>query len=124
MKIFDSWAWVEYFRGSKAGERVREMIDSDEVLSTPAVCLTEVKAKYLAEGHDPSGRLELIKGRTSIVDVTAAIAEDAADLKSRHRLHTVDALVYACAQAAGGELVTGDKHFRGLPDVKFLGEPS
>src|SRR5207249_4595943 len=46
MKTFDSLAWVEYFRGSSVGKEVREMVEGDEVLFTPAICLTELKVKY------------------------------------------------------------------------------
>ena len=120
MKIFDSWAWVEYFKGSEAGKAVRAMIEGDEVLSTPAVCLAEIRAKYLSEGHDPTERLRFVKSRTSVIAVDAGIAEAAADLKGKHRLHMVDALVLACARSVEGELVTGDKHFRGIPGVAML----
>ena len=120
MKTFDSWAWVEYFRGSRAGQAVRAMVEGDEVLFTPAICLTELKAKYVSEGRDPAERLQFIKLRTSITSVDDAVAEDAADLMIRHRLHTVDALVLACARRAGGELVTGDAHFKSLAGVVMI----
>jgi predicted nucleic acid-binding protein len=120
MRTFDSWAWVEYFRGSPAGERVKEFLESREVLFTPAVCLAELKAKYLREGHDPTDRLRLIKSRSSIVAVDAAVAEEAADLKVRHRLHMLDALVLASARARKSELVTGDRHFEGIQNVMML----
>jgi predicted nucleic acid-binding protein len=120
MKTFDSWAWVEYFKGSAAGEKVRAMIESDELLFTPSVCLAEIRAKYLRENRDPTDRLGFIKSRTSIISVDAAVAETAADLKLAHRLHMVDALVLACARSSKAELVTGDKHFRTLSGVVML----
>ena len=120
MKAFDSWAWVEYFRGSAAGRRVKGVLEGDEVLFTPSICLAELKAKYLAEGHDPTDRLRFIKSRTSIIAINASVAEMAADLKLQHRLHMVDSIVLACAQAAGSDLVTGDQHFREVPGVLML----
>jgi len=120
MKTFDSWAWVEYFKGSPEGAIVRAMIEGTEVLFTPAVCLAEIKAKFISEDRDPEERLQFIKSRTSIIDVNSEVAEDAADLKMQHRLHMVDALVLACARACGSELITGDKHFRGVPGVTLL----
>lgn len=111
---------MEYFRGSPPGERVRELLESREVLFTPSVCLAELKAKYLREGHDPVDRLRFIKSRSSIVVVDAAVAEEAADLKLRHTLHMVDALVLSCARAQESELVTGDPRFDGIPGVMML----
>ncbi len=122
MKTFDSWAWVEYFRGSRPGAQVKQFLESKEVLFTPSVCLAEIKAKYLREGHDPTDRLGFVKSRTSIIAVDASVAEAAADLKVQHRLHMVDAIVLSCAFASGSELVTGDKHFRGIADVVMLRE--
>ena len=120
MKTFDSSAWVEYFRGSTAGRKVKDVLEGDEVLFTPSICLAELKTKYLSEKHDPSERLQFIKSRTSIIAVDASVAEAAADLKLRHRLHMVDAIVLACAQSCGSDLVTGDKHFSGVPSVMML----
>ena len=120
MKTFDSWAWVEYFRGSAAGRNVKGILEGEEVLFTPSICLTELKAKYLAEERDPTDRLRFIESRTSIIAVDAAVAEAAADLKVRHRLHTVDSIVLACAQAVHSDLVTGDKHFHGISGVVML----
>ena len=122
MKAFDSWAWVEYFRGSAAGRKAKEILEGDEVLFTPSICLAELKAKYLAEDHDPTDRLRFIKSRTSIIAVDASVAEAAADLKLQHRLHMVDSIVLACARAAGSDLLTGDKHFQGVPGVVMLTE--
>jgi predicted nucleic acid-binding protein len=120
MKTFDSWAWVEYFKGSPEGAIVRTIIEGTEVLFTPAICLAEIKAKFIAENKDPEERLQFIKSRTSIIDINSEVAEDAADLKMQHRLHMVDALVLACARACDSELITGDKHFRGVPRVTLL----
>jgi predicted nucleic acid-binding protein len=122
MKTFDSWAWVEYFRGSRPGEAVKEILDSKDVLFTPSVCLAEIRAKYLREGHDPMDRLAFIKSRTSIITVDASVAEGAADLKIAHGLHMLDAIVLSCALSCGSELVTGDKHFRSLAGVVMLTE--
>jgi predicted nucleic acid-binding protein len=122
MKTFDSWAWVEYFRGSEVGRKVKDILEGTEVLFTPAVCLAELKAKYLSEKHDPTERLQLIKSRTSIIAVDASAAEDAADLKLQHKLHMVDAIILACARSCESDLLTGDRHFRGAPGVVMLAE--
>ena len=120
MKTIDSWAWVEYFRGSRAGAEIKALLEGREVLFTPAGGLAEIRAKYLREGHDPADRIRFIKSRTSVINVDAAVAEQAADLKIREGLHMVDAIILACAQARNSDLVTGDKHFQGIPNVVML----
>ena len=72
------------------------------------------------EGHDPEDRLGFVKSRISIVEVDGAVAEEAADVKVRHRLHIVDAIALASSKDRGANLVTGDKHFRGIPGVVML----
>ncbi len=120
MKIFDSFAWVEYFAGSERGGEVRKILDNSEVVYTPAVCLTEIKAKYLREGRDPRDRLEFIAARSAILPIDKEIALNAGEVKNNHKLHTIDALIYASALSKKCEVVTGDTHFKGLSNVILI----
>jgi len=47
------------------------------------------------------------------------IALSAADLSTQYKLAMADAVVYASALAAGGQLLTSDAHFAGLPNVGY-----
>lgn len=120
MRVFDSFAWIEYFKGSERGLKVRDRVDGDTPIYTPALCLTEIKSKYLGEGRDPRDRVEFIVKRSLIISINEEIALRAADLKHKHGLHTVDALIYSSAQAKNLRLVTGDQHFEDLPDVDMI----
>jgi len=55
-----------------------------------------------------------------VVDLDSRIALSAADFASRHRLAIADAIIYATAQALGADLLTCDRHFDGLPGVRFI----
>lgn len=120
MKTFDSYAWIEYFAGTGRGKLVRTYVEGNDPLFTPSVCLTEIKAKYLKEGKDPSARLDFILDRGPIIALDEEIALKAAEFKIHSRLHTVDALIYAAARSKETVLVTGDRHFKGLKDIEFL----
>ena len=120
MRLLDSFAWIEYFRGSKRGARVRDYVEGEGPLYTPSICLTEIKSMYLRDGKDPTTRIELIVERSFVVALDREIALSAADVKQKHRLHTVDAIIYATAQHRGLTLVTGDQHFRGIPNVEMI----
>ncbi|MEM2922229.1 MAG: PIN domain-containing protein [Candidatus Bathyarchaeia archaeon] len=74
----------------------------------------------MREQKDPTTRLELIRERSFITPLDTEIALLAAEIKQKHRLHTVDALIYATCQYKRLTLVTGDTHFKGLPDVEFI----
>jgi len=118
--IFDSSAWIEYFAASPKGERVREIVDGGEVKYTPAVCLLEIKAKYLREGRDPSERMDFICGASSIFSLSKEVCLQAADMRQRHGLHTVDAMIYSVARTLKGTLITCDKHFQKLDGVVIV----
>ena len=81
--VVDSYAWLEYFMGTVAGEQVKKIVESstDEKL-TPTICLAEIYAKVLrVEGLE---RAELqrvfIKLRSAVVSLTEEVAVEAAKI--------------------------------------------
>lgn len=120
MKIFDSFVWIEYFAGTERGRKVKNIVDDAEIIYTPSICLTEIKAKYLREGRDPTERVDFMERRSIIISIDKEVALKAAEVKTEHKLHTIDALIYTTASVKGGELVTGDVHFKGLPNVTMI----
>jgi predicted nucleic acid-binding protein len=118
--IFDSSAWIEYLAASPKGERVRALVDGGEAKYTPAVCLLEIKAKYLREGRDPSERLDFICGASSVFSISKEVCLQAADIRQKHGLHTVDAMIYSVARTLKGTLITCDRHFQKLDDVVMI----
>jgi predicted nucleic acid-binding protein len=64
--------------------------------------------------------LELIIERSFIIPLDTEIALEAAEIKQKYKLHTVDAIIYATSQHKRLTLVTGDAHFKGLPNVEII----
>ncbi len=120
MKLLDSFAWIEYFSGSEAGTKVKGYIDGAESLYTPSICLTEVKTRYLKDKRDPTDSLNFMMERSFILPLGQEIALSAADVKQRYGLHTVDAVVYATGEHKNIVVVTGDPHFKNLPNVETI----
>ena len=120
MKALDSFAWIEYFIGSERGAKARGYIEGYEPLYTPSICLTEIKSRYLREQKDPTIRLNLITERSLILSIDKEVALLAADIKQEYKLHTIDAIIYAAAQHKNLTLVTGDQHFKNLPNVEMI----
>lgn len=120
MRLLDSFAWIEYFIGSNRGAKVKSYVEGIEPLYTPSICLTEIKSKYLRENKDPTTRLEFIIERSFIIPLDTEIALLAAEIKQKYKLHTIDAIIYATAQHKQLTLVTGDSHFKDLPNVEFI----
>ncbi len=120
MKLLDSFAWIEYFMGSKRGTKVRDYVEGNEPLYTPSICLTEIRLRYLRDKKDPKARINVITDRSFITPLDKEIALLAADVKLRHRLHTIDSIIYATSQHRNLVLVTGDQHFKDLPHVEII----
>ena len=74
--LIDSWAWIEYFRGSKAGERAREFIEGDEDAVVSTINLAEVYRWilrfYPEEVADE--KVGAMKQRCTVIEVTERIA--------------------------------------------------
>jgi predicted nucleic acid-binding protein len=74
----------------------------------------------LRDGKDPEDRIKFIVERSFIIPLDEKIALLAADVKHEFKLHTVDAAIYATARDKNLILVTGDSHFKNLPNVEIL----
>jgi len=99
---------------------VKGYVDGGESLYTPSVCLAEIKTRYLRDRRDPTDSLSFVIERSFILPLTQEIALLAADVKQRYGLHTVDALVYATGESRNLAVVTGDLHFKSLPNVEMI----
>ncbi|MBI4360947.1 PIN domain-containing protein [Candidatus Micrarchaeota archaeon] len=117
---FDTYAWMVYFLGEDQGKKVKRILEREPLVYTSALSLMEFKAKYLKQGLEYQSRLEFIKRRSQIIDVTSDIALNAAELKHRKKLHASDAIIYATAKYTQSKLLTGDAHFTGFKDVQML----
>jgi predicted nucleic acid-binding protein len=125
-RILDSFAWVEYFRGSAGGRIVAEELEAATV-GTPLLVVAELRDKYVRERVPDWPRdLAFIKEATALIPEDEAIAFRADETKNRMRSEgrrdfgLLDAIIYETARAVGAVLVTGDPHFRGAGGVRFL----
>ena len=117
---FDSITWIEYFAGTSKGRKVKKYIDENANIFTPSICLMEIKNKYLREGYKYKERIDFISNISSIIDISKEIALIGAEIKNKHHLYTVDALIYAASKSKKSILITGDHHFEKLKDVEII----
>lgn len=123
--VIDSFAWVEYFRGTEAGGKVRRYVEGDRA-ATSTVTLAELREKYLRERWTSLEEdVAFIAGRTLLAPVDRQIALLAGELNHTRKKTVrdwgmVDSIILATARAASAEVVTGDTHFHGLPDAIML----
>jgi predicted nucleic acid-binding protein len=125
--VFDSYAWIEYFRGSKKGEKVKNFVESKKGV-TPIIVIAELSAKYHKEGWDFWDKdLQFIMSKSVIFDLTLEIASSAGktrkDLrKEKPNFGLADAIILETGKSINAPVLTGDPHFKGLSNTIFIGE--
>lgn len=126
--IIDSYAWLEYFMGSEAGRKVKEIIDNeaDEKL-TPSICLAETYAKILKTEDEENAEIRraFIKSRSALISLDGDLAVEAAktDVAMKRKVQNwglADSIVLSTARDRKGKVVTGDPHFRELDDAYMI----
>jgi predicted nucleic acid-binding protein len=125
--LIDSYAWIEYFMGSEAGEKVKPIIEGLEEKLTPTICLAEIYAKTLkAENRElAENQRTFIKERSALtpIDEATAIKSAEIDITMKKKIKgwgLADSIVYATGLIKGAEIVTGDTHFKNLKNVIFI----
>lgn len=132
MIVLDTYAWIEYFIGSEQGKITREHLRAENTF-TPSIVLAELSRKYLREGISEKEiltRLNFISAKTTITHIDAELSLSAAraylelyEAARRNRQRSpslADGIVLATARALNTKLLTGDEHFRGLPDTQSM----
>jgi len=129
--IIDSYAWIEYFRGTDAGAKTRRYIEKENS-ATPTIVIVELSRKLLKEvekGRETMEgrklRLEFIKTSTIIVNLTRDIAEYAGEIDIERKRKVkgwglADSIILATARKAKAKIVTGGKHFKDLKNEVIM----
>jgi predicted nucleic acid-binding protein len=125
--VVDSWAWVEYLRGSKTGKKVDARISSVSDLWTSVISLTEVVSKYRREKLSEQTAVEAISSLSRFGIPSRDDAIGAGKIHAEVKAQTpnfglADAFVLQLARKVDGKVLTGDPDFRGLRDAEILGK--
>ncbi len=127
----DTFAWVEYLRGSRPGRAARPFIEGGRAF-TPTIVLSELRKWYLRELEADRRSLQemerhfrFVQTRTTVVPLDARLAIDAGetDLQMKKRVGDwplADSIILATARSSGSLVVTGDPHFRGLKEALLI----
>src|SRR4030042_5019949 len=105
MKIVDSSAWLEYFANGPNALFFAPAIEQTDDLLVPSLTLYEVFKRVLQqtdEGH--ALQAVAVMQQSTVVDLDARIALDAARISFKNKLPLADSIILATAWAyeAGG----------------------
>lgn len=132
--VIDAYAWIEVFLGSEKGRKVKEILERADEIYTPDTVLAEIARKYIREGADErttDARLETITTASNVTQIDTKVALEAArcytQLATNARKGKLkspslfDAIVLAVGRVVKAKIVTGDEHFRNLPETVWVG---
>ena len=132
--VIDTYAWIELLIGSEKGNIVKELIENAEEVYTPSTVLAETARKLLRECTNENTInewLEIITASSVITQVDSTTALEAAkchqELTQKAKISKLntpslfDAIVYATAKINQCKIITGDEHFKNLPETYWIG---
>ena len=121
MNVVDSSGWLEYFTDGVNADAFQAVIDDDQQLLTPTVCLYEVfKITLSRAGEDEALRVAGLMSFGQFIDFDREVALVAAPISTQYKLAMADSVIYAIAQMHNATLWTQDAHFKDLPGVRYI----
>jgi len=121
MNLVDSSGWLEFFARGKNAERFVPAIRDQEHLLVPVIVLYEVFKKIYRERGEAAALMALaFMEEGQVVDMDASLAVEAAKISVEKKLPMADALILATARRYDAVVWTQDRHFEGLPQVRFF----
>ena len=124
--LLDTYAWVEYFIGSREGKIVKKLIESEKI-NTSIISIAELSDKYYREGltDEWEGCYKFIVFKSNIILCTMEIAKNAGPRKCEicktiKNIGLADAIIIETAFQNELIVVSGDPHFESLANILFL----
>ncbi len=121
--LVDSWAWIEYFKGSHPATQAKEIIESNQKILLSTINVSEIYLFLLR--NKPSDAEKLIKfvlNSSFVIPIDSSIALKAAKIKYGKKIGMADAIVIATAEENNATILTGDDDFKNLKNVIYIGK--
>jgi predicted nucleic acid-binding protein len=117
--VADAYAWVEYLDGTKKGEKLRELLNSEAETYTSTVSISEVISKAARTGRDCKIAYNIITSNSTIVNADEQLSYETGIIHAEMRREIrdfglADAYVLATARKIGAKILTGDPHFNNV----------
>lgn len=126
--IIDSYAWVEYFIGSKKGEILKKLfLNEKNKFYTIEICLAEINGWAIKNNLNFDNNFAIIKANSDILQIKEKdwILAGEERIKQREKQKNfglVDSIILIKQKELNCKIITGDKHFKDFSDVIFLEE--
>ncbi len=112
--VFDTYAWIEFFRGTEKGKKVNQYLRNDEVL-TPSIVILELSYKSDKEGWNFKNFFNFIKANSKIVGINEEFMLSFGFFynkikKKIKKIGITDIIIMHTADINNAKVLTGDEH--------------
>jgi predicted nucleic acid-binding protein len=124
--VIDAYAWIEYFTATKAGTKVKTMLEQENnEIYTCAVTIAEIISKTTREKQDTEAVYDTLTTNSNIIDADNQLSKQAGILhaqtrKTKKDFGLADAYVLATARMINARILTGDPHFKGIKEAILI----
>lgn len=122
MNIVDSSGWLEYFADGANADEFASVLQVPEKLLVPAITIYEVFKVVCRERgeHQALQATALMQQGTTVSELTASIAMQAAKTSLERKLPMADSIILTTGMLNNAVIWTQDEHFSGLPGVNYF----
>ncbi len=124
--VVDAYAWVEYFDGTSAGGKVKEIVEnSANEIFTNVITIAEMSSHFKRKGLDFAEAKKIILSLSVVYIIDEAFAEAVGELHAlikteRKHMSLADVIVLFTGRKLGAKVLTGDEDFRGLKEALMI----
>jgi len=119
--LVDTCGWIEWLTDGLLADTFEPYLQQPEDLIVPTIQQYELY-RWICREKDELTALTIIAitEQGQVVSLNTSIALLSADIAAKFKLSAMDSIIYTTAQQAGVELITSDKHFENLPNVRYF----
>ena len=120
--ILDSSLWLEYFLGKEFTKFFKDFEEFQyNTFYVPTIIIYEVHKKISSDlGLDKADKFSQFLKMGNVIDIDYELCILASRVSRNYKLAMADSIIYSTALKYDIILYTLDKHFKGLPNVKYF----
>lgn len=123
--VIDSWAWMEYIKGTAPGKKVRQIIDGNANVFSSVLSVAEVCSKMTRFGYDARIGRQIIAANSSIIPLDENQAYEAGQIHAEMRKNNAnfglaDAVIISTARRLNAKILTGDPDFKDVKEAILI----